>query len=108
MQIVNAELVRRALEKPEATVKFIINDAAVVFFSATQQHRDVKTHGLSYEDNYRGNAAAGLLGVGRVEIRFHAHYSASHIRTLWSRVQAMPELIGLELGNLYYRGQEIR
>ena len=107
MVIVNAELVRRALKQPGATVKFILNDNAIVFFSATQQHRDIKTDGLSYEDNYQGNAAAGLLSSGHVEVRFHARFSESHIRTLWSRIRALPELHDLDLGKLYYQGREV-
>ncbi|MDB6153156.1 MAG: hypothetical protein JWL90_1609 [Chthoniobacteraceae bacterium] len=36
MDIVNAELVLQN----EVSVKFILNESAVIFFSASQQHRD--------------------------------------------------------------------
>jgi hypothetical protein len=89
-------------------VKFILNERAVVFFPATQQHRDVKTHELSYEDDYRGNAVAGLITPGRVEIRFHQAYSDERIRTIWSRLLAEPELATSAFGSLYYQGRQLQ
>jgi hypothetical protein len=107
MQIVNAELALRILAQPGASVKFLLGDPAMVFFPTSQQHRDVKTHGLSYEDGYRGNAAAGLLSAGKVEIRFHSAYSETRIRTIWGRVRAAPEFAGVDLGRLFYHGREL-
>jgi len=107
MHIINGDLVRRALDHKGESVKFILGDRAVVFFPATQQHREIKTQGLSYEDDYQGNAVAGLLTSGRVEIRFHARYSEGRIRAIWSRLRARPEFAGIEPGKVYYQGREI-
>lgn len=107
MQIINAELARRTLGQKNASLKFILNDTAVVFFPSTQQHRDVKTTHLSYEDHYQGNAAAGLLIDGRVEIRFHSRYSEARIRSIWSSIQASSEFAGVNLGTLFYRGRKL-
>jgi len=38
-----------------------MNEESAAFFPVSQQHRDVKICGLSYEDDYRGNAFAGLI-----------------------------------------------
>ena len=103
MHAVNSEL----LETTEGTLKFILNNEAIVFFPASQQHRDIKTHGLSYEDDYRGNAVAGLVTGQRVEIRFHQAFSDERIRALWERVLAIPEISGAKLGRVYYQGREI-
>jgi len=59
------------LKEQCGSLKFILNDSAIAFFSSTQQHRDFKLEGLSYEDDYRGNALAGIVSPPRVEIRFH-------------------------------------
>ena len=67
MHVINADL----LDHAQGTLKFILNDSGIYFFPATQQHRDTKSHGLSYEDDYRGNAVAGIVMPERVEIRFH-------------------------------------
>ena len=90
------------------SLKFILNDGGILFFPASQQHRDTKFEGLSYEDNYRGNAVAGLICEQRVEIRFHSGFSDERIRNLWSRVLTIPEVARARLGPLYYQGREIR
>jgi len=103
MKVTGAELVGR-----QPTVKFILNDTGIIFFFAAVQHRDVKADGLSYEDDYRGNAVAGIVTRERVDIRFHQAFSDERIRGLWRRVLAAPELGGMEFGTLYYQGREIR
>lgn len=102
MKVFNAELLRA-----RGTVKFIMNDEAIMFFPATRQHRDIKAHGLSYEDEHRGNALAGLVTETRVEIRFHGAYSDERIRGIWTRVLATPEVADAGLGPLYYQGRQI-
>lgn len=103
MCIVGAEL----LEERRGSLKFIMNDSGIVLFPATQQHRDVKSGGLSYEDDYRGNAIAGLITEDRVEIRFHRALSDERIRDLWSPVMRIPEIASAKLGRLYHQGREI-
>lgn len=90
-----------------ANLKFILNDSGIAFFSAAVQHREMKTAGLSYEDDYRGNAVAGIVTPERVEIRFHRAFSDERIRHLWSRMLAVPEIAEARLGRLYYQGREI-
>ena len=102
MNVIGAELLER-----QPNVKFILNDAAVVFFFSTQQHRDLKAHGLSYEDDYRGNAVAGVVSPDRVNIRFHQAYSDERIRHLWRRVLSAPEMAGKRLAALYYQGRAV-
>ncbi len=103
MNVINADLVDPA----HGTVKFILNDTVIYFFPAAQQHRDSKSHGLSYEDDYRGNAVAGLVMPERVEIRFHKAFSDDRIRTIWRNVLASTELANVKFGSLYYQGREI-
>jgi hypothetical protein len=103
MHVLGAEL----LHANHESLKFILNDAGIIFFPATQEHRDVKTVELSYEDDYRGNAVAGLLLPGRVEIRFHRAFSPEHIRNLWSRVLTNASIAREHLGQLYYQGKEL-
>ena len=103
MHVINADLPINV----QGTLKFILNDRGICFFPATQQHRDIKSHGLSYEDDYRGNAVAGIVMSERVEIRFHKAFSDDRIRTIWRSVLSRPELAGVRLGQLYYQGREI-
>ena len=101
--MINAEL----LNAPRISLKFILNEHGIVFFPATQEHREIKTHGLSYEDEYRGNAVAGLITPERVEIRFHKAFSDDRIRSIWFQVLRLPELSQAALGQLYYQGRAL-
>ena len=103
MRAISPEL----LKDRRASLKFLLNDTGILFFPASQQHRDIKTETLSYEDDYRGNAVAGLITDVRVEIRFHNTFSDERIRILWSRVLAIPEIASAQLGPLFYQGREI-
>ena len=103
MHLTNPEL----LTPPRGTLKFILNESGLVFFPAKQEHRDIKLPGLSYEDDYRGNAVAGLVLPERVDIRYHQHFSDERIRNLWSRIVTLPEIARARLGPLYYQGREI-
>jgi hypothetical protein len=104
MNVTGIELLKEA----RGSLKFILNDSGIAFFPATQQHRDVKTSGLSYEDDYRGNAVAGLITPERVEVRFHSAFSDERIRGIWSRVLMIPEIAKAGLGRLHYQGREIK
>jgi hypothetical protein len=103
MHIIDSDL----LQTMPGNLKFIMNDAGIIFFSATQQHRDVKTLELSYEDDYRGNAVAGLILPERVEIRYHSTFSPEHVRNLWSQVLTNAKVARAGLGALYYQGKEL-
>jgi hypothetical protein len=103
MNVVNAEL----LQFHRSGVKFVLNETGVLFFPATQQHRDMKLPGVSYEEDHRGNAVAGLMMPGRVEIRYHSGFSEERIRGLWRRLLADPALAGSDCGRLYYQGREL-
>jgi hypothetical protein len=101
MQAIGTELLARS----NGSLKFILNDAGIVFFPAAQQHRDVKMPGSSYEDEYRGNAVAGLITQAHVEIRFHTAFSDERIRALWARVLRIREIANAGLGPLHYQGR---
>jgi len=107
VQIVNPELLRQALAGKGSTVKFILNDSAIVFLPVKHQHRDVKSHGLSYEDEYRGNALAGLVTPTGVEVRYHQAYSEERIRAIWTKLRALPDFADARLSRVLYQGKEI-
>jgi hypothetical protein len=103
MRAIGVEL----LNESHRNLKFVLNDSAIVFFPQNQQHRDIKLEGLSYEDEYRGNALAGLFTPGRIEIRFHRAFSDERVKNLWSEVLKMPEMATVKFENVYYQGRQI-
>ena len=102
MNVIGAKLLQQA-----KSAKFVLNESGIMFFPTAQQHRDVKTTGLSYEDDYRGNAVAGLVTPDHVEIRFHNAFSDERIASLWPKVLKLLEVAGTGFGQLYYQGRQI-
>src|SRR5689334_19817351 len=95
------------LQGTSRNLKFILGDSMILFFPGSQQHREIKMEGLSYEDDYRGNAVAGLITSDHVEIRFHKAYSDDRLRAIWSHVLAIPEVAAAGLGGVYYQGRRL-
>ncbi len=107
MLVVNSELVQSSQGNISRAFKFIFNDSAIIFFPAAQQHNSMKAHGLSYDDDYRGNALAGILGAERIEVRFHQDFSDERVRVIWTQVCESGELSFLKARPLYYQGRKI-
>jgi len=106
MQIIDSHLLDDALSQNGLTIKFLLNDHAIAFFSASKQHRDVKVAGLTYEDDSKGNAVAGVITPEHVEIRFHQGFSETHIHSIWKHLITI-ELVKLGARKAFYQGREI-
>ena len=106
MEIVGHELLVHAIAEG-ITLKFLANSRVVAFFPVAEQHEDIKTHGLSFREDSKGNALAGLLSPSHVEFRWHDHYTAEDVRGIWERVTALAKAGDLRKKNVYYRGKEI-
>lgn len=66
MTVAGIESIKHCIEQPGYFVKCLLTDSVAVFFSGSIQHRDVKRDGVSYEDEYRGNALAATISPGRL------------------------------------------
>ena len=107
MKIMNHTLLQTALAPNGPTTKFIMNESGIAFFPVSLQHRDVKPEGLSYEDDYKGNAIAGLIVSGKPEIRFHSAFSDERVHNLWHQLRSAPECAGLPIENPTYHGRHL-
>ena len=80
------------LENDGYLFKLLANDAGVVLFPHTTEHRDATQPGIKYADDSRGNALAAMVKPGRIEFRFHYGFSDERVKTLAERMLALPEL----------------
>ncbi|MFZ4574220.1 MAG: hypothetical protein ACOYN0_07465 [Phycisphaerales bacterium] len=87
--------------------KMVFNDRGAIVFPAKRQHREVKAEGISYEDDYRGNALAAMLRRDTIEIRFHGAYDDRAVARIVSQLLAMPELACLTKAQVTYQGRPI-
>ncbi len=108
MHIANAEWLRDEIASGSFTAKMVFNAHGALLFPAAEQHRDMKGPGLSYEDDYKGNALAAMLTPGRVEIRFHRDYSDQSVARILSQLLQQDALAFMAHWQATYQGRPVR
>lgn len=107
MQIVGFEWLLSLAEQGGFSAKLVCNENGAIFFATTLQHRDQKITGVSYEDNYVGNAVAAMVSPGRIEIRFHRDFSEERIRSVVRSLLADSRLSFMVKWQVTYQGKPI-
>lgn len=107
MFVRGANCLRMLLREGDFSAKMVFNRAGAIIFPVSGEHRDQKMPGISYEDDYRGNALAAMLCPGKIEVRYHEMFSDENVRTLLDALFAEPELFDLVDWELTYQGRRI-
>lgn len=82
MIVIGLDYIDKLRTEPHYAAKAVLNANGIIFFPESREHRDQKAAGISYEDNYQGNALAAMIRPRRLEIRFHQSFSDEEIATL--------------------------
>lgn len=85
--------------------KLLLNDTAVAFFTTQSQHNSLKIAGLSYEDDYKGNALAGICSERKLEIRYHKDFSDARVQQIL--VSLSRDIPKLKSYTVTYQGRPI-
>lgn len=64
MTLIGVSVLISLAEKGEFSAKMVFNERGAIFFQTKMQHREQKTEGISYEDDYAGNALAAIVSAG--------------------------------------------
>jgi hypothetical protein len=107
MQIFGAELIQTLIGQPNFEAKCVFNESGMGFFAASQQHKSMKFSGVSYEDDYKGNALAAMIKPGCLEVRYHKDFSDDRVRSIWSLARAEPAAAFLHNWRIVYQGRAI-
>jgi hypothetical protein len=107
MQIFGLDSIRSELQSGGYVVKLLANDQAVVFFPRTSEHRDMKVHGLDYEDDSKGNALAAMMSPGRIEFRLHRTFSDARVRQIGIEIIKHPDLAFARDFQITYQGRTL-
>lgn len=107
-KVYHTELLISGANTQGVVLKFLLNDHGIAFLPATRQHREVKFPGLSYEDDYRGNALAGLLQAGRAELRFHQAFADERVRDIWAIAESAVPLLATAVLIVTYQGRRLK
>lgn len=105
MLLVGIEFLNFVLAQGGFSAKLVVNDHGAIFFPVNQQHRDQKLEGVSYEDDYAGNALAAMLSPGRIEIRYHRDFSDDRVARVMQKLLDHPELADLRGWQVTYQGR---
>jgi hypothetical protein len=107
MRIIGLDQLERVASGECAEAKLLLNHSAAVFFPATQQHRDQKVAGVSYDDDSAGNALAGMIRPRVMEIRFHRQFTDAAVAHLVRKLCVQPSLQCLRDWSVTYQGRPI-
>jgi hypothetical protein len=107
MTVTGAEHLEALLAGRVYEVKMVFNGHGAIVFPADRQHREMKSEGISYEDNYAGNALAAMVRRNAIEIRFHRAFGDKAVGRVVVELLAMPALAALALTHITYQGRTI-
>jgi hypothetical protein len=108
MNVIGAEDLAVKLKKePLRQRKALINETGIVIFPASVQHAAIKTHGISYEDDYKGNALAAIFDGQKLEIRWHRDFTEARVKLLLEGLRNLPALTALRHHSVSYQGKSI-
>jgi hypothetical protein len=107
MQIVGVDIANEIASGTRSTAKVVFNRTGAIFFPATEQHRDQRAPGISYEDDHKGNALAALLTDKHFEIRFHPAFSDEQVRELLGALTETAELSFLQTWATTYQARSL-
>ena len=107
MLIIGADYLTSLLTENHFSAKMVFNSNGALIFPTSQEHRDQKAAGISYEDEYQGNALAAVLSSGRIEVRKHQGFSDARVADIISLMLAQPELYCMNGWAVVYQGRDI-
>jgi len=105
--LIGIDLLKSQLVQGGFCAKKFCNQQVAIFLPVDQQHRERKTDGISYEDDYAGDGLAATLSPGRVEIRFQRDFNEARLATIMRTVLADPALSPMRDWQVLYQGREI-
>lgn len=87
--------------------KMAFNDRGAIVFPVSRQHREMKADGISYEDDYKGNALAAMLRRDAIEVRFHQAFKDADVARIVAALLALPEFAAMRAAHVTYQGRVI-
>ncbi len=108
MLIVGAELLTLLAGGSPREAKMVFSERGAIVFPVSRQHREMKAAGISYEDDYKGNALAAMLRRDAIEIRFHQGFRDADVARIVESLLALPEFAPMRAAHVTYQGRAIR
>lgn len=108
MRVTGLDYIRGLVESGEGfDAKCVFNQHGAIFFPGHLQHQDQKAEGISYRDNYKGNALAAMVMPGRFEVRYHAGYKDADVAEMVTALARVEGLGFLAEWTVSYQGRRV-
>ena len=107
MNLRGTEYFKELSQQPYYSAKMVFNAYGAILFPAKAEHRDQKAAGISYEDDYKGNALAAVLSPGKIEVRFHKRYPDDRVAAILRDLSSQPELVWIRSCAIRYQGRTL-
>ena len=108
MIVIGAEnLAERLKAEPFRQHKALLNETGIVIFPASIQHAAIKTHGMSYEDDYKGYALAAIFDGQKFEIRWHRDFTEEKVKLLVEELRKHLDLRAIKKLSVTYQGKSV-
>lgn len=107
MLLLGTEHLGPVLSGDKHDAKLVFNECGVIVLPGDRQHREFKAEGISYEDNYAGNALAAMIRRDAVEIRFHGSFSDRDVTRIVTSVLAFVDFEPWRTAKITYQGRSI-
>ncbi len=105
MQVHGLDSVQSELDGDGYFIKLLANERAAFVFPRSMEHRDAKAHGLTYEDDSKGNALAATIVPGRIDFRHHAAFSDDRVKSIAANVLQHPDMQFARRFQVTYQGR---
>lgn len=107
MLILGTEHLEPVLSGDKHDAKLVFNKRGVIALPGDRQHRECKAEGISYEDDYVGNALAAMIRRDAIEIRFHKSFSDRDVTSIITLLLALDAFEPWRSAEITYQGRQI-
>ena len=107
MIVEGAQILADVAAGQTSEAKAVFNEHGIIVFPRHVEHRTMKRAGITYEDNYSGNALAAMIRPGEFEIRYHKSYSDRRVAQILSAIAAEMGFTVLGAWRVTYQGRPL-
>lgn len=107
MHVYGRDAIDSILEEESYVFKLLVNDHGVLLFSRDIEHEQISEPDIRYEPDSAGNALAGVVKPGHIELRHHNGFGDERVHLLMERVLALPELAFARNFEVVYQGRTL-
>ncbi len=108
MVVYGFDSIANLLQQQGFQFKLLANEAGIVFFPRTTEHRDAGQPGIRYADDSQGNALAAMVSPGSIDFRFHRDFTEQRVVNLMVSLLRLPELEFARTFTITYQASPLR